>query len=99
MSTARNFGKAVERQVAKRIGGRRIGILGAEDVATERFSIECKGRSVLPAWFQGAMEQAEKNARPGTVPVVVWHRKGESYDDAIVALRLRDFEELMGETK
>jgi len=59
----RQRGKATERAVAKRIGGKRVGILGAEDVSHPLFSIEVKSRKAFVAgdW----MAQAVRNCPEG----------------------------------
>ena len=59
--------KAVERRIAKYLGGERVPITGrqrgsAPDIKHEWLSIEVKQRDSLPAWVHDAMDQAEKSA-------------------------------------
>jgi len=42
MSQNRDRGKSYERWLAQDLGGRRIGLLGSEDVLTNKFAIEAK---------------------------------------------------------
>jgi hypothetical protein len=91
--------KHVERQIAKRLGGRRVpvsGRAGRPDVAHPWLSIEVKFRRRLPQWLAKAMEQAEKAATPGQLPLAVLHESGTRYGQSLVLLRLADFEEWFG---
>jgi hypothetical protein len=91
--------KHVERQIAKRLGGRRVpvtGRAGRPDVAHPWLSIEVKFRRRLPQWLAKAMEQAEKAATPGQLPLAVLHESGTPYGQSLVLLRLADFEEWFG---
>ena len=101
MSMARNTWKARERGLAKRLGGRRIPVTGIDrhgaDVETPLLCVQSKhGRnrpSYLADWLNGICGTA---ADKGKVGIVVWSAKGEDTDDAIVLLRLSDFENLHG---
>ncbi|MDM7320241.1 MAG: hypothetical protein P3W91_000765 [Fervidobacterium sp.] len=84
----RQRGKRAERRVAELVGGRRVGVLGGEDIMHDAFSIEVKSRKKFVA--QRWMEQAEKNAQ-GKMAVVVVHIHKEKYEDAFVIVRLKDF--------
>jgi len=42
-------GKSAERRIAALMNGRRVGILGKEDVETDKFSIEVKSRKKFAA--------------------------------------------------
>jgi hypothetical protein len=91
--------KHAERQIAKRLGGRRVpvtGRAGQPDVAHPWLSIEVKHRRRLPQWLIKAMEQAERSATPGQLPLAVVHKVGEWYGQSLVLLRLADFEEWFG---
>lgn len=92
MKTQRNRKRAkeVERRLAKKLGGRRVGILGQEDIEHERFSIEVKSRKkfVAEAW----MKQAEKNAK-GKIPIVIVHVTGKHHENDYVIIKLKDFKE------
>jgi hypothetical protein len=98
MSRNRNRGKALERYVAKDLGGRRVGILGQEDVSAHGFSIECKERNALPRFLVDCMNQAERNAR-GDVAVVVLHELQSDHGLDYVILRYKHFREILGRLK
>ena len=90
--------KDTEREVARRLGGHRLGATGkaTEDVATEAFAVEGKFRKTIPEWIKDAMSQAVGAARDGRTPICVLHEKGKRHDGDYVLLRLRDFEDLYG---
>lgn len=90
----RQRAKEVERAVAKKIGGRRVGILGQEDISHEKFSIEVKSRKAFVAekWFQ----QAEKNAR-GKMPLLIVHVTGRRHNNDYVVIKLKSFLELVND--
>ena len=92
--------KQAEREVAARLGGRRVPVTGrgrgdAPDVAHPTLSIEDKHRQGVPAWLLEAMAQAEAASRDGRVPVAVLHEGGRPYDDALCVLRLADLARLL----
>ena len=92
--------KQAEREVAARLGGRRVPVTGrgrgdAPDVAHDTLSIEVKHRAALPAWLLGAMAQARAASRDGKVPAAVLHERGRPYDDALCVLRLADLARLL----
>ena len=90
----RQRGKALERFVAKDLGGRRVGILGQEDVILYHggFSLECKERQKLPAIIWASMEQAIRNAKKsGLRPGVILHELGKGHPGDIVMIRYEDF--------
>jgi hypothetical protein len=92
--------KHAERQIAKRLGGRRVpvsGRAGQPDIAHPWLSIEVKHRRRLPQWLSVAMEQAEQSAAPGQLAVCVLHESGTRYGQSLVLVRLADFEEWFGE--
>jgi hypothetical protein len=91
--------KHAERQIAKRLGGRRVpvsGRAGQPDIAHPWLSIEVKYRRRLPQWLVKAMEQAERSATPGQLAIAVLHEAGTRYGQSLVLLRLGDFEEWFG---
>lgn len=91
MPNNRDRGKAAERAVALRLGGKRIGTLSGEDVHFDGpFSAEVKSRAafVACAW----MDQAVRNAPAGKTPLVVVHVRGKRHDKDLVILRLADWE-------
>lgn len=97
MSKNRDRGKRTERATAERFGGKRIGVMGGEDVEHEIFSIECKDL----ARFAGVkyLEQAERNCPNGKTPLALVHIRHKRRDEDIVMMRLRDFEDYLGRVK
>ena len=92
--------KQAGREVAARLGGRRVPVTGrargdAPDVEHPTLSIEVKHRQDVPAWLLGAMAQAQAAGRDGKVPVAVLHAGGRPYDDALCMLRLADLARLL----
>jgi len=87
--------KAAEREVARRIGGRRLGPVGrtGPDVVGEWLQVEVKTRKQLPRWICDAMAQAAVGCPADRLAIVVLHEVGERHDDDAVLLRLRDFED------
>ena len=94
--------KKFERRLAQRVGGRRIPVTGIErgsaDVIVDNaFSSQCKLRRGMPSylrdWLRGIVAAGE---RANAVGVVVWKAPREKDDDAIVVLRLKDWQKLHG---
>ena len=94
--------KAVERRIAKYLGGERVPITGrqrgsAPDIKHEWLSIEVKQRESLPAWVHDAMDQATSSQifmpveAKFQLPVVILHETGKRIEDDYVVLRLEDF--------
>lgn len=92
----RRRGKDAERALAKRLGGRRTGVLGREDISHPLLSIEVKSR----ARFVGErfMAQAKLNS-DGRIPAVIVHVTGKPHDRDLIMLELRDFEDLFGKLR
>lgn len=93
--------KLCERRIAEELGGRRVPVSGrargdAPDVEHPTLSIEVKSRRRLPAWIENAVSQAEVAAEPPQLPVAVLHQDGRRYQDALVVLRLKDFDKRLG---
>jgi hypothetical protein len=90
--------KQTERKVATMLGGKRVGPAGRKgaDLAHEHLSVEVKERRRLPAWLLHAMAQAVGSA-DGRLPMVVLHRAGDRYEDAMVIVRMKDWREWYGE--
>jgi len=88
----RRRAKAVERAIAKKLGGRRVGILSQEDVVTDLFSIEVKSRKSVAIWSW--YEQAVRNAK-GKIPVLVIHITNKHHGNDLVVINLKDFEKLI----
>ena len=93
--------KAVERGVAKILGGERVPITGrqrgsAPDIAHKTFSIEVKNRKSLPDWMHDAMAQAEASVRGEQLPIAIFHEVGQEYGKSFVMIRLQDFQDWYG---
>lgn len=93
--------KAAERELAERVGGRRVPVSGrtrgdAPDIDHPWLSIEAKSWSRMPERVVDALRQAEAAARDGKLPVALIHGNGERYERALVVLRLGDFLEWFG---
>ena len=93
--------KAFERRVAKRMGGRRIPVTGERDgvdVDAGPFVYQAKLRRGLPSylreWLRGIVAAGE---RLNAVGVVVWKAPHARDDDAVVVLRLKDWQALHGD--
>lgn len=89
----RKRGKATEREIAKRMGGLRLGVLGADDVRIgDKYSVEVKSRVnfVGSKW----MEQAIKNCPPPLIPIVRVHIYKKDYDKDLIIIRIKDFQQL-----
>ena len=92
--------KAFERRIAKRVGGRRIPVTGERegaDVIAGPFVYQAKLRRGLPSylrdWLKGIVAAGE---RSGTTGVVVWKGPHTNDDDAVVLLRLKDWQDWHG---
>ena len=93
--------KAFERRVAKRMGGKRIPVTGERDgadVDAGPFVYQAKLRRGLPSylreWLRGIVAAGERSG--GATGVVVWKAPNARDDDAVVVLRLRDWQDLHG---
>ena len=89
--------KAVEREIARRLGGHRVGCTGKAtvDVVSDWLTIEVKTRKALPIWLLDALDQAARASDDGRLPVVILHQTGQRHDGDLVIMRLGDFEELV----
>lgn len=90
----RQRGKATERYIATRLGGRRLGTLGQEDVDTSHFSVECKAYKRFS--IRKFLDQAIRNASHGKTPLLVLHEHGTRHNDDMVVMRLQDWEDWYG---
>jgi hypothetical protein len=93
----RDRGKRAEREVAKRVGGKRIGLMGGEDIFHPIYSIECKSRNAFVG--EGFLAQAERNCPKGKTPIAIVHITHKPHGKDIVLMRLSDFEAHNGEFK
>jgi len=88
-------GKATEKAIAQRFGGQRMGIFGREDVRMSLFSVEVKDRRKFVG--QGFMEQSVRNCPEGKIPLVVVHITGQRRVNDLVMVRMKDFEDCLGD--
>ena len=95
--------KAFERRIAERVGGKRIPVTGerdGSDIDAGPFQYQCKLRRGLPSylreWLRGIVSAGERKKATG---IVIWKAPREKDDDAIVILRLADWQELCGSQK
>ena len=121
-TTSRQTAKALERNVAKRLGLERSskqflgddgadvhGILSRKVLVCEEYGgsvgkrtithgeviIECKLRARIPKILKDMIAQARSYRDREEIPIGVLHEKQANMDDAIVCLRLEDFESLL----
>ena len=94
--------KAFERRLATRLGGRRIPVTGERDgadIVAGPFVYQAKLRQRMPSylrdWLQGIVGAAERQPTPAS-GVVVWKAPNARDDDAVVVLRLKDWEAFHG---
>jgi hypothetical protein len=91
----------VEREIAKRLGGRRIPLLGREgsdlDVPYLFVEVKSQGRIAPYLWNDYFAQILEGKAVAGDdrVPAITIHRPGMRYDDALVCIRAGDWERLV----
>lgn len=85
----RQRGKECEKAIAKMFNGKRVGILGNEDVQHPKYSIEVKSRVkfVGKKW----MEQCERNNIDNKIPLVVVHEMNKKHDNDFVIMKISDF--------
>lgn len=88
-SRNRERGKEAERTIAKLIGGRRVGILGKEDIDHPDYTVEVKSRKS----FAGSkfLEQAEKHNKGDKTAIAIVHVSDKGHKNDIVMMRLKDF--------
>ena len=86
--------KRCERELAERLGGKRIPINGREECDIEHpwLAPEIKYRASLPEWFKAPLRQASVSARD-KLAIVIWHEKGQRHEADTVVMKLVDFEE------
>lgn len=85
----RQRGKECERAIAKLLNGKRVGILGQEDIMHPVYSIEVKSRKrfVANKW----MDQCIKNNKEGKIPLVVVHETNKNHKKDLIIMNLNDF--------
>jgi hypothetical protein len=94
--------KRVEREMAARLDGVRIPLLGREgsDLDTPVFFPEVKSRKVIGSYlwdeyFAQILAGMETAGETERIPAVVLHRPGMKYDDALVCFRASDYGRLV----
>jgi hypothetical protein len=89
--------KRDERRVAAAVGGERLGPgTDRADVRAQGLTVEVKRRSSLPKWLTGAVQQARGYASEYDLPIAVIHAAGERIANALVVMRLADFQDWHG---
>ena len=95
--------KAFERRIAERVGGKRIPVTGERDgadVVAGSFVYQAKLRRGLPSylreWLRGITAAGERKNATG---VVIWKAPHKPDDEAVVILRLKDWQNLHGPQK
>lgn len=96
MINPRHSGKAAEKRVANDMGGKRIGVLGMDDVRVPPkdglgISFEVKTRKKLPASIKRWFKQAELNIHKSNIPVLVMKEKETKWKDAFIMLKYEHF--------
>ena len=87
--------KQFERRIAKRLGGRRVGILGKEDIEHPVFSVETKVLKELPKFMTKVYGQAKRNSPKGKIPFACIKENGRHDENALVILSFGDFQEIL----
>ena len=87
-----------ERKAAAAIGGKRLGATGTNspDAENEWLSIECKAWKLGCRKAEAVLEQAERNATSGKLPIGLIHTHGRTHAKDLVVLRWSDFLDYFG---
>lgn len=87
--------KHSERTIARMLGLQRVGPTGQStpDCIGGHLVVEVKHRrrAAVPAWMAAALEKVCGHAGPHRLGLVVVHREGQKYGEAIVLMRLQDY--------
>ena len=102
--TTRSGWKAFERRIAADLGGRRIPVTGlgrhGADVETPMFDVQIKLRKALPAWIFDWLDGICGTAQThGKVGILVLKTPRMRDAEALVVLRMRDFQDLHGKVE
>lgn len=86
--------KAFERDVAKKLGGERIGPSGTDtnDVAHDVWAVECKYRKTIPKLLKDGLHQADKGDHK--TPILFIKEKGSPKN--VVVMWANDFFDWFG---
>lgn len=95
VSLNRRRGKRNEQALARRLGAKRLGILGKEDLHWGAFSVETKERKKLPIFLTKSYEQAIRNAPNGKIPLLIFHELGKRRNSDLVVMDLISFEKVL----
>ena len=91
----------MEREIAKRLGGRRIPLLGREgsDLDVPFLFVEVKSRDRIAPYlwndYFAQILEGKEVAGDDRVPAIAIHRPGMKYDDALVCVRAGDWRRLV----
>ena len=102
MAKSHRRGAAAERRIAHELGGARTGNTGkaTADVTAGLLVVEVKERATLPAWLKAAIGQAVTAAAGSEkIPLAILHEGGQPYREALVLMRLGDFQAWLGSNK
>jgi hypothetical protein len=87
-------GRKYQSYLANRLGGKSVGTIEPQDISHPIWSIEAKKRKTFAG--QKFMQQAVKNCPADKTPIAIVHITGDSHNDDIVMMRLKDWEEWYG---
>ncbi len=90
--------KAVEREVAAMLGGKRTNRdrgERVEDITHPLLSVEVKHGAYVPVFVVRTVEQAHLNSPNDKIPVSVMHRKGERVEESLVCMKLSSLIKLL----
>ena len=84
-------GRKVQSVLAQLTGGKNVGTIENQDISfvNKPFSIEAKHRKVFIG--NTFMEQAERNAPEGKIPIVMVHTKGKRFNKSLVMIHLDEW--------
>jgi len=89
--------KRIEREEARKLGGKRIpiGTPGAPDVESDWLCVEIKARKRLPTWIKEALRSARAKAKDNQLGIVSLHEMREH--DSLILISRDDFINWFGE--
>jgi hypothetical protein len=89
-------GRHVQSKMAKLTGGKNVGTIEGQDLSyhDKPWSIEVKHRKTFIG--NTFMDQADKNAPKGKVPLVIVHTKNQRYMKSVVLIRLDNWIDWFG---
>ena len=93
--------KRAEREIARRLGGVRIPLLGRQgsDLDVPYLFVEVKSRDRIAPYlwneFLAQILEGKEVAGDDRIPAIALHRPGMRYDDALVCIRAGDWKRLV----